>query len=104
MLRCLCAPITDNLTPTHSRKVGAGVTVLSEGDWVMPFKSNLGTWRSLATCKERDLMKIPADLMPMVGSKRRTPVVHMHNPADPTSIASYVVEAAPGFSYFNPCV
>ena len=46
-------------------KVGAGVNVLAEGDWVMPFKSNLGTWRSLATCKEKDLMKIPAHLMPV---------------------------------------
>jgi trans-2-enoyl-CoA reductase len=46
-------------------KVGAGVTSLNEGDWVMPYKPNMGTWRSLAIWKEKDLIKIPVDIVPM---------------------------------------
>ena len=46
-------------------KVGAGVKHLREGDWASPVKPGLGTWRSLATLREKDLMKIPADLMPV---------------------------------------
>ena len=46
-------------------KVGAGVKHLREGDWATPLAPGLGTWRSLATLKEKHLMKIPADLMPV---------------------------------------
>ena len=38
---------------------------LREGDWATPLAPGLGTWRSLATLKEKHLMKIPADLMPV---------------------------------------
>lgn len=43
-------------------KVGAGVKSLAEGDWVIPYVPNLGTWRTLAVWKEKDLMKIPKEM------------------------------------------
>ncbi|KAK9829388.1 hypothetical protein WJX72_005534 [[Myrmecia] bisecta] len=46
-------------------KVGAGVTGLKENDWVIPFKTHLGTWQSLAVWKETDLFSIPTDAMPV---------------------------------------
>jgi len=46
-------------------KVGPGVKNLSENDWVFPFKFGLGTWRSLVVWKEKDLLKMPVDLMPI---------------------------------------
>jgi NADPH:quinone reductase-like Zn-dependent oxidoreductase len=46
-------------------KVGPGVKNLSENDWVMPFKPGMGTWRSLAVWREKDLLKMPADLLPV---------------------------------------
>ncbi|PSC70227.1 trans-2-enoyl-reductase [Micractinium conductrix] len=45
-------------------KVGPGVKGLAENDWVVPLGPGLGTWRSLAVAKEKDLLKIPTDLMP----------------------------------------
>ena len=46
-------------------KVGAGVKSLNEGDWVVPFAADAGTWRSLAVWKEKDVIKIPADILPL---------------------------------------
>jgi len=46
-------------------KVGPGVKNLSENDWVMPFKAGMGTWRSLAVWREKDVLKMPADLLPV---------------------------------------
>ncbi|EFN52133.1 hypothetical protein CHLNCDRAFT_27061 [Chlorella variabilis] len=46
-------------------KVGPGVKGLAENDWVVPMKPNLGTWRSLAVAKEKDLLRLPADIMPV---------------------------------------
>ncbi|PRW34018.1 trans-2-enoyl- reductase [Chlorella sorokiniana] len=46
-------------------KVGPGVKGLAENDWVVPLKPNLGTWRSLAVLKEKDVMKVPAEVMPL---------------------------------------
>jgi trans-2-enoyl-CoA reductase len=46
-------------------KVGPGVKNLGENDWVFPFKPGMGTWRSLAVWKEKDLLKMPVDLMPL---------------------------------------
>jgi len=46
-------------------KVGPGVKNLSENDWVFPFKQSMGTWRSLVVWKEKDLLKMPVDLMPL---------------------------------------
>lgn len=43
-------------------KVGAGVKSLAEGDWVIPYVPNLGTWRTLAVWKEKDLVKIPKEM------------------------------------------
>lgn len=40
-------------------KVGPGVKNLVEGDWVVPLKPGLGTWRSLAVWKEKHVFKIP---------------------------------------------
>ena len=46
-------------------KVGPGVRNLSENDWVLPNKPSMGTWRSLATWREKDVLKMPTDLMPI---------------------------------------
>lgn len=46
-------------------KVGPGVKNLSENDWVIPFKTGMGTWRSLAVWREKDVLKMPVDLMPI---------------------------------------
>lgn len=46
-------------------KVGPGCKQLNEGDWVVPHKPGLGTWRSLAVWRERDVLKLPPDLMPV---------------------------------------
>ena len=46
-------------------KVGPGVKNLSENDWVIPFKTGMGTWRSLAVWREKDVLKMPVDLMPV---------------------------------------
>ena len=46
-------------------KVGAGCSVVSEGDWVIPAKPGLGAWRSLACVKEKEVIKIPTDLLPV---------------------------------------
>ena len=29
-----------------------------EGDWVVPFKAHLGTFRALAVWREKDLLKV----------------------------------------------
>jgi len=48
-------------------KTGAGVKQLNEGDWVVPHKpgSGFGAWASIAAVREKDLIKIPTDLMPL---------------------------------------
>ena len=48
-------------------KTGAGVKQLNEGDWVVPHKpgSGFGAWASIAVVREKDLIKIPTDLMPL---------------------------------------
>ena len=38
-------------------KVGPGVKFLSENDWVIPNKPAMGTWQSLVTWKEKDVIK-----------------------------------------------
>lgn len=40
-------------------KVGPGVKNLVEGDWVIPLRPGLGTWRSLAVWKEKHVFRIP---------------------------------------------
>lgn len=48
-------------------KTGAGTKQLVEGDWVIPHKpgSEFGAWTSLTVVREKDLIKIPTDLMPL---------------------------------------
>lgn len=48
-------------------KTGAGIKQLNEGDWVVPHKpgSEFGAWASIAVVREKDLIKIPTDLMPL---------------------------------------
>ncbi|KAK3283969.1 hypothetical protein CYMTET_8359 [Cymbomonas tetramitiformis] len=46
-------------------KVGPGIKNLAENDWVFPFKPGMGTWRSLTVWKEKDVLKMPVDLMPL---------------------------------------
>ncbi len=45
-------------------QVGPGVKLLREGDWVLPFKTHLGTWRTLVVANDADLLRIDQDLMP----------------------------------------
>lgn len=40
------------------QKIGPGVKDLKEGDWVLPFKTHLGLWRSLVVVDEKSLMKV----------------------------------------------
>ncbi len=35
-----------------------------EGEWVVPLKSHMGTWQSLAIAKAADLVVIPKECMP----------------------------------------
>ena len=44
---------------------GPGVKNVKEGDWIIPLKTNTGTWRSLAVMKEKDVLVIPSECMPM---------------------------------------
>eukprot|EP00922_Rhytidocystis_sp_ex-Travisia-forbesii_P017584 GHVS01026202.1.p1 GENE.GHVS01026202.1~~GHVS01026202.1.p1 ORF type:complete len:833 (-),score=133.99 GHVS01026202.1:274-2772(-) len=44
--------------------VGPGVKEAKEGDWVMPLRDNLGTWQTAAIWRERDLLKIPPQILP----------------------------------------
>ncbi|KAL4435235.1 hypothetical protein ABPG77_001917 [Micractinium sp. CCAP 211/92] len=46
-------------------KVGPGVKALAENDWVVFMKPNMGTWRSLAVAKEKDLLRVPPDSVPL---------------------------------------
>lgn len=46
-------------------KTGPGVKGLTDNDWVVPGKPNLGGWRSLAVVKEKDLMQVVTDLVPL---------------------------------------
>ena len=46
-------------------QVGEGVKGLVEGNWVVPRRTHLGTWRNLAVCKEADLLKLPEDALPI---------------------------------------
>jgi trans-2-enoyl-CoA reductase len=46
-------------------KVGAGVKTLTEGDWVIPRHPSVGAWRSVFAVKEKELRKIPTDLLPL---------------------------------------
>ena len=46
-------------------KTGQGVKGLSEGDWVVPARAGLGAWRSLAVWRDKDLFKIPTELLPV---------------------------------------
>ncbi|KAK9836271.1 hypothetical protein WJX81_001311 [Elliptochloris bilobata] len=47
-----------------SPSVGEGAA-LAEGDLVMPLRPNMGTWRSLAVWKARNLLRLPPDALPV---------------------------------------
>ena len=42
--------------------VGSGVTKLAVGDWVIPFRSGFGTWRTHAVTTEAELVKVANDI------------------------------------------
>ena len=46
-------------------QVGDGVRDLAEGDVVIPSKPHFGTWRTLAVCQARDVLKLPTGLLAM---------------------------------------
>lgn len=46
-------------------QVGPGAKGLREDDWVVPLKSHLGTWQTLAVVKASELLVIPKDCMPL---------------------------------------
>lgn len=37
----------------------------AEGDWVIPTKTFMGTWSSLAVWKEKEVIKLEKDIMPI---------------------------------------
>lgn len=43
---------------------------LAEGDLVVPLRANMGTWRTLAVWKARDLLRLPPDVLPVRGPPR----------------------------------
>lgn len=47
-----------------SHQVGEGAA-LAEGDQVMPLRADMGTWRSLAVWRARDLIRMPPDALPV---------------------------------------
>ncbi len=47
-------------------QVGEGAA-LAEGDLVAPLRANMGTWRTLAVWKARDLLRLPPDALPVRG-------------------------------------
>lgn len=47
-----------------SDQVGEGAA-LAEGDQVLPVRANMGTWRSLAVWRARDLICMPPDALPV---------------------------------------
>jgi len=52
-----------DVAPENSRQsanlqVGAGVKDFNEGQWVIPLKSHMGCWRSVAVWKAKDLLKV----------------------------------------------
>lgn len=51
-------------SPT-SAQVGDGVKGLAEGDWVVPAKVHMGTWRSAAVWKGADLLRLPEGCLPV---------------------------------------
>lgn len=46
-------------------KVGPGTKAISEGDWVLPLVPHQGTWQSLMITKEKNVLRIPQECMPM---------------------------------------
>jgi len=47
-------------------QVGEGAA-LAEGELVMPLRPHMGTWRSLAVWRARDLLRLPPDALPSRG-------------------------------------
>jgi trans-2-enoyl-CoA reductase len=43
-------------------EVGSNIKGLAVGDWVIPYRSGFGTWRTNATAKESELVKIANDI------------------------------------------
>lgn len=43
-------------------EVGSGVKGFSKGDWVVPAKTTLGTWRQAGKADESDLLPVPNDI------------------------------------------
>ena len=43
-------------------EIGSAVKGLAVGDWVLPFRSGFGTWRTHATAKENQLVKVANDI------------------------------------------
>jgi hypothetical protein len=48
---------------SRARQVGEGAA-LAEGELVMPLRPHMGTWRSLAVWRARDLLRLPPDALP----------------------------------------
>lgn len=46
-------------------KLGPGCKSLAENDWVIPAEPGVGTWASLVVAREKDLIRLPADCMPV---------------------------------------
>lgn len=46
------------------QQVGPGVKGFRDNDWVIPLKSHLGTWQTLAVLKASELVAIITDCLP----------------------------------------
>ncbi len=51
---------------SRAGQVGEGAA-LAEGELVMPLRPHMGTWRSLAVWRARDLLRLPPDALPARG-------------------------------------
>ncbi|KAF8819217.1 DnaJ domain-containing protein [Cardiosporidium cionae] len=48
-----------------SERLGPGVNDLIIGDCVIPISDCVGTWQSVMICRERDLLRIPPNVLPL---------------------------------------
>ena len=55
----------ESVTYPGDTQVGEGVKGLADGDWGVPAVTHLGSWRTLAVCKEADLLKLPSETLPV---------------------------------------
>ena len=58
------SPTLSSIAQLPYVQVGEGVKGLAEGDWVVPARVHMGSWRSSAVWKGSDLLKLPEACLP----------------------------------------